>query len=148
MPSTDVLALKVNSANKIVEVCFVESKLRTNAGGNAAIEGCTQLQNDYNAKWPSILVFIAKQLYERNDLLFHPFMEYLQDRNDTTEIDSFRLSLCWEHTTWREKVLENLQESDIGLKKLAVHVIRIKGLEDLTDDLFTQLGIVEVSDDE
>lgn len=148
LPSTDVLAIKLDPANKITEVCFVESKLRTSASSNAAVEGCTQLQSDYNAKWPSILVFIANQLYERDDLLFPSFLEYLKERNDTTEIDSFRLSLCWEHTAWRETVLENLQESDVGLKKLAVHVIRIKGLEDLTDDLFTQLGIVEVSDNE
>jgi hypothetical protein len=108
----------------------------------------SQLLKDFNSQFPGILSFVAARLYERKDALFQAFASYLQDRNDTKDKDNFRLSLCWEHSTWREKPLENLQDNGMDLPKLAVHVIRIHTLRQITDELFAELGVTEVSDDD
>lgn len=148
LPATDVLALKIDDKGSIAEVCFVESKLRTSSDDMAAVEGHRQLQEDYESKLPDILSFISQRLYERKDSLFDAFASYLCDRRDTTDRDTFRLSLCWEHSAWREKVLENLQDDDVTLPRLTVHVIRINNLRQLTDELFAALGVTEVHDDD
>jgi hypothetical protein len=44
--------------------------------------------------------------------------------------------------------LENLQDNGMDLPKLAVHVIRIHTLRQITDELFAELGVTEVSDDD
>lgn len=148
LPATDILALRIDQNGSIVEVCFVESKLRTSADSMAAVDGYKQLQSDYEAKLPDILSFIAARLHERDDLVYDAFRVYMRERMDTTALDSFRLSLCWEHAVWRESVLENLQESGVELPRLTVHVIRIPGLRQLTDELFAEIGIAAVSDDD
>ena len=71
----------------------------------------------------------------------------MRERRDTTDRDTFRLSLCWDDLAWREKVLENLQDYGVTLPKFTVHVIRINGLRQLTDELFAAFGVTEVYDD-
>jgi hypothetical protein len=148
LPSTDILALKIDATGAITEVCFVESKLRTTADAMVAVEGCRQLQQDYEAKLPDILAFVAARLYERDDPVYETFRAYMRHRRDTTEQDTFRLSLCWEHTAWRERVLENLQDAGVEVPRLTVHVMRIYHLRQLTDELFAEIGVVAVSDDD
>jgi hypothetical protein len=58
------------------------------------------------------------------------------------------LSLCWEDTAWRERVLENLQDAGVEVPRLSVHVMRIHHLRHLTDELFAEIGVVAVSDDD
>src|SRR5712691_11907730 len=76
LPGTDILALKTNIEGLITEVCFIESKLRTSSDNRAAIEGCNQLQGDYNSKFPDMVDFVTQRLYERQDPLFRPFLLY------------------------------------------------------------------------
>ncbi len=146
LPATDTLALKLDASGKICEVCYVESKLRSYLDAAAAIDGCRQLQSDFNDYLPDMLTFISANLFERNDPLFHAFATYMRDRTDAKDLDTFRLSLCWEHVDWNERVLVNLEENGIDLPSLTVHVIRIHTLIALTDELFNALGIVDVSD--
>jgi hypothetical protein len=148
LPGTDALALKTDNQGAIVEVCFVESKLRTKVDYMAAVEGYKQLQEDYESKLPDILSFIAQRLHERQARLFNAFATYMRTRQDTTEMDTFRLSLCWENSEWREKTLENLQDEGVTLPELTVHLIRIHQLRQLTDTLFAELGVTEVTDDD
>jgi hypothetical protein len=148
LPATDILALKVDEISAIIEVCFVESKLRTTSDNTAAVEGYKQLQSDYESKLPDILTFIAARLHERNDALFETFASYMRDRGDVTDKDNFRLGLCWERSEWHEKVLQNLQENGVDLPRLTVHVIGIDNLRQIIDELFAELGIEEVFDDD
>jgi hypothetical protein len=148
LPTTDILALKIDAHGAIIEVCFIESKLRTSAAPMVAVDGCKQLEKDYESRLPDILTFIAARLHERNDPVYEAFKAYMRTRQDTTEQDTFRLSLCWEASAWRESALENLQEASVDLPRLTVHVIRITHLRQLTDDLFAGIGVVEVSDDD
>lgn len=147
LPATDALALRLDDGGEITEVCFVESKLRTTHDDAVGLEGHGQLLQDYQARLPAILEFTAARLYERHDELFNTFSSYLRDRQDTTSKDTFCLSLCWEETTWREAVLQNLEEGDIEGPRLTVHATRIAGLRTLTDEVFAQIGITEVSDE-
>jgi len=148
LPATDTIALKLDATGKIYEMCYIESKLRNSADTAAAIKGCEQLQIDFNDNLPDMLTFIATILYERNDPLFDAFAAYMRVRTDTRDHDTFRLSLCWEHTKWTERILSNLEKSGIDLPRLTVHVIRIQELGTLTDELFNALGIINISDDD
>ena len=67
LTGTDTLALRLTPEGEIGEVCFVESKLRTNPDRMVAVEGCAQLVQDYDVRLPDILEFIAQRLHERND---------------------------------------------------------------------------------
>lgn len=144
-PSTDALALRVNQ-NRIVEVCFVESKLRTTSSPTCAVEGYTQLYRDYGKEFPDILIFTAQRLQELGHLLNDPFFEYLS-RREEKQIDSFSLHLCWEAGAWSESVLQNLEELPPQLKDLSLRVTLVKGLGQLTDDLFRSLGATTIEDD-
>lgn len=151
LPATDILTLRVGEAGSLEEVCFVESKLRTFRDNVVAVEGCTQLHKDYDSEKPAILPFVFTELLKKRgeeDPLFRAFRSYLADRGDNRHLDTFRLSLCFETAKWREKVLENLEESPLVPSKLCVHVVRVDRLRDLTDELFGQIGFHEVSDDD
>jgi hypothetical protein len=87
-------------------------------------------------------------LYERSDPVYEAFKAYMHHRQDTTDQDTFRLSLCWEDTAWRGRVLENLQDAGMEVPRLTVHVMRIHHLRHLTDELFAEIGVVTVSDDD
>ncbi len=151
---TDTIALVIDSEGLISEVCYVESKLRTdNSNKMIAVEGYNQLKNDYEDKLPQTLLFISQRLFEQrhNDqmnALYGAFKAYMKDRDDTTDKDSFCLSLCWDSAMWHEKVLDNLQENGVELPRLIVHVVRIGDLRRITDEIFAELGITEVSDDD
>lgn len=114
----------------------------------AAINGYEQLLKDYESRLPDILAFIIARLHECNDPLFHHFASYMRDRRDTTEMDTFRLGLCWEQSHWSESVLQNLEENQVVLPRFTIHVIRVNGIRKLIDELFSKLGITEVSDDD
>jgi len=62
------------------------------------------------------------------------------------------LSLCWDKDKWDEKALTNLDEKievdGEGLNTLIVEVIRLQNLVALTDEVFTRIGVMEISDDE
>jgi hypothetical protein len=150
LPATDAVALKTDQRGSIIEVCFVESKLRTRTlevDCSVAAKGCEQLAADYTKILPDILSFIAQRLHERMDPLFDKFASYMRSRSDTTDMDTFRLGLCWDRAEWNESILENLEDAEPKLPRLTVHVIRINNLRQLTDELFGAIGITEVFDD-
>lgn len=148
LPATDTLALKLDSSGAIIEVCFVESKLRTTAATSTALEGYNQLQEDYSAKIPAIMIFVAERLFEREDPLSEPFFAYMRDRNDNRDKDVFELSLCWDIAAWTDTTLSNLEDNCAVSPKLTVHLIRLPTLRQLTDELFVEVGVAEVLDDE
>ncbi len=146
LTGTDILALKIDESRVISEVCFVETKLRTNRDNAVAVEGCRQLADDYSEKVPGILSFISQRLFERNDSRLEPFLAYLRSRDDLTNIDTFRLAVFWDYNSWRETALENLEDSDVAVSPLRVHAVRIQDLSALIDTAYTAIGIVGIED--
>jgi len=152
LPGIDIIALKVGDGSQIDEVCYVECKLRTIKDDSAATGGFEQLKTEYATRLPAMLTFVAQRLYERGDVLFEPFKLYLSDRSDNISKDKFVLSLCWDKDKWDETALTNLDEKievdGEGLNTLIVEVIRLQNLVALTDEVFTRIGVTEISDDE
>lgn len=146
LPGTDTLALKLDDEDNIAEVCYVESKLRTKIDNSVAITAHDQLNDDYKMKLPEILLFTAQRLYEKEDILYQPFANYIGDRKDTTGTDTFRIGLCNESVNWRSTVLDNLQDLETVLSQLSVHIVIIKDLQILTDQIFADLRVTKVLD--
>lgn len=151
LTGTDLLAIRLNESDEIIEVCLIESKLRTQLNSKTVVMAVTayeQLEKDYAESLPAILQFISARLHEQKSTLFKPFAEYMRDRNDNREKDKFNISLCWDAAAWDEKILENLKDRGVDLSGLVVHCIHLQDLGQLTDELFTSLGITEVVDDD
>ena len=148
LPGTDVIVLRLDSQRKITEVGFVESKLRTGSDTGAAVQGYKQLKHDYEQQQSDMLHFVAQRLYERNDLLKDEFMKYMLDREDRRDRDSFQLFLIWEQPGWSETVLQNLEDNDVELDRLTLHVTLVQNLGQLTEKLFRSIGVDGAVDDE
>jgi hypothetical protein len=146
LPRTDILALKIED-DKVIEVCFIESKLRMSKDVYAAKKGSEQLYADYNIKLPDILKFTVKILNDKKSELLNPFIKYLLDRKINTNLDNFRLSLCWEKKLWDEKALKTLESHEIQLSKLNVHVICIDDLDIVINNVFSELEDEGMFDD-
>ena len=141
MPGTDSLAIRVGDLGKVREVCFVESKLRTTVDQHVALTAYEQLRRDYDLEVPSILTFVAQRLFETNHELYEPFMEYLGDRADTQERETFCISLSMDIAVWDEMVLQNLEDGGVELSSLSVYPIRLEGLSGLIDSLTAAVGL-------
>lgn len=148
LPATDALAIKVDNTGNIVEVCYVESKLRIPTDNSAAVQAAKQLTDDTAVLIPDILRFVANMLDLKGSPLADPFADYLADRADTRDKETYCIGLCWERSSWNDRVLSNLDEDDCHLNRLSVSVIRIDQLETLTDELFRAIGITEIEDDD
>lgn len=144
-PSTDAVLMKLDSGS-IVEVCFVESKLRSVRDRFAAVEGVRQLEADYAKDEHHMLLFTAARLYDTDDALYDPLLEYMASRSEV-DIDSFRLMLCYEATVWTDDALNDLRDDEPTASPLTVHVTRVAELRKLVDTVFDRVGIA-VDDDE
>jgi hypothetical protein len=151
-PGIDSVAFKVNEHGQIEEVCFIESKLRASdhfKNKDAGVDGYNQLKINYESRSLDILNFIAERLYERNDPFFGPFACYMRERDNDEDIDTFRLSLCWDSYFWDESVLANLDDKEIDIPKFNIHVILIAKLKSIIEDVFIGLGVdAGVSEDD
>lgn len=148
LPATDALAIKTDSTGSLVEICYVESKLRTGVDNAAAIQAAKQLSDDTSVATPDILRFVALELDQKNSPLADIFVDYLADRKDTREKETYCIGLCWERGTWDDAVLLNLENDQMHLERLSIPVVRIQNLGILTDELFKAIGIHEVEDDD
>ena len=151
LPGTDTIAIKKGNGF-FSEMCFVESKLRTANDPyscRAAVEGYEQLKRDYLERVPDMIRFILARLHDRGDPLFYDFLNYLDNRQDLTYIDRFRIGLTWEHEKWKEEVLEILEEEvdDTGLPRLVVQRVRIQELSLNVKDLFESIGMEMIQDE-
>lgn len=144
MPGTDILGLKVNQNDDIIEICYCESKLRTKTDNFAAKEAYEQLKDTFESSFPHILKFIAARLMEQKDPLYQNFMDYLSERRDKRNMDTFRIGLCWEDSIWNERVLENLEDNGVDLPNLIIHVIRISNLKNLIYEILNNFNMIEV----
>lgn len=145
-PGTDAVVIRV-ADGAVSEVCFVESKLRTVTDNHAGVEATRQLETDYALEYPAMLTFTASRLHERSDSLFTPFMQYMASRMDLRSLDSFRVLLFYDSSTWSEQTLVNVNDEEPKLAQLHLHVVRIDGLADLVSDIFQRVGIALIAED-
>lgn len=148
LPATDALGIKTDNSGNLIEICYIESKLRTTPRRSAAVEAAKQLSDDTSVVVPDILSFVARILDQRNDPLTETFIDYLADRSDTRERETYCIGLCWERAAWDDTVLFNLEQDDTHLERLSIPIVRIQNLGMLTDELFEAIGIHEVEDDD
>lgn len=141
LPGTDCIAIKVNEG-QLEEVCYVESKLRTTLDLSVAISGATQLKKDAETAIPEILTFIARRVIETKGPHGALIEQYIFSRDN--DIDTFKLMVFHNSECWDERILQNLQEANIGLNPLEVYVARIGNIVNLSDTAFTSLGQCEV----
>ena len=152
LAGTDTIAIK-KGKGYFSEMCFVESKLRTandSYSCHAAVEGYEQLKKDYLEKAPDMIQFILARLHDRGDPLFNDFLKYLNNRQDLTDIDRFRLGLVWDHEKWKEEVLQSLEdEVDVeSIPKMVVQRVRVQKLASQVKDLFDSIGVDVITDDQ
>lgn len=145
---TDVVGIKLDENGEISEFCYAESKFRTGHDNDAAIDAHDQLAKDYGKDQPDILTFVLSTLEASGSDLLGPLLAYMADRRDSTDRDSFRITLFWEASSWNERVLRNLEAHGVNLEHLCVHPVRIGDLKGLTDTIFQRLGIAKVIEDE
>jgi len=146
LPSTDVLAVKENS-NRLTEVCFVESKLRTTTAKQAAVQGYKQLEHDQSLFVPHMIVFVAERLFEAGDPMADKLLDYLNSREDMN-LDTSSLNLFFDDSVWTDELLENLEAVPSKLPRLTTRVVRVKELAALTNELFGHLGVEHIIDEE
>ena len=144
LPGTDCVALKLSN-DVLVEVLFVESKLRTSLDLSVAVAGARQLKQDADSENPMILTFMARRLRETNDPLTGLFESYLFERN--TALDRYLLMLLHQADSWDERILENLEDEEIELEPLHVYVAKIANLKELSDRAFSEMGAEVIEDD-
>ena len=144
LPGTDCVGLKL-SGTDLVEVAFVESKLRTSLDLSVAIAGSQQLKQDADSATPEILTFMARHMRDTNNPLTVAFEEYLFHRN--TDLDKYLLVVLHESSTWDERILENLEDEELDLAPLHVYVATISGLKDISDGAFSAMGAEVIEDD-
>ena len=146
LPGTDCVAVKLSEEDEIIEVAFVESKLRTSLDTSVAVKGAKQLKQDADSTTPGILTFIAQRLRETNDPLASRFESYIFDRN--IELDTYILIIFHEIAEWRERILSNLEDEAIELKPLHVYVAKIDDLKQMSDTAFATLSAEVIEDDD
>jgi hypothetical protein len=141
LPGTDVLALRVTGNASLEEVCFVESKLRTVRDLNAGVEGYEQLKSDFETNRQDILRFVATRLESSEQAVRNGFLEYFFSRAELPALETFRLFLWWDTSTWSEDVLQVLEENEVKLDNLTSHAARIHQLRQVTDKAFELAGL-------
>jgi hypothetical protein len=87
LPGTDCVAFKLGNA-RLVEVCYVESKVRTSLELSVAVAGAGQLRQDADAAMPEILTFVARCIKGTNNPLAELVEQYIFSRE--TELDTFK----------------------------------------------------------
>lgn len=146
-PGTDLLALRINEASELTEVCYIECKLRTTDSTVTALEAHTQLLQARQERVPAILNHVVNHLAEAHSPLLPHFLNYMASRSNQPAGDSYRIALTWETATWSDRVLNNLQDGGVSLAPLVVDVIRVAGLRDLVEEIYNALGVKALTDD-
>ena len=117
----DILAVRLDSAGKINEVCLVEVKLRTGRDRAVALVAANQLKKEADFDLPLSYTFTVQRLYEAGDPLFRPFARFLASRSANPDLQTARLFLVFDPSHWGEDCLEDLEAAEIGFDPLVVH---------------------------
>ena len=141
LPGDDSLAIKVVN-NKIVEMCYVESKLRNSEDTKAGIDAYDSLKTRYMEELPVLINFNLRRMYETKHALFVSLKEYLRDRTDTDDKDTFCISLTFDRDLWNEANLVSIDnalkvdKTKLVLPPLLVLAVRIRELGTIVKHVF------------
>jgi len=148
LPGTDSIAVKWDGTS-ITEVCYVETKTRSSSNSVVAVEGYKQLVSDFGKPSCEMTEFVLARLRDTNNKLFAPFLTYMKDRRQNTDLESLSLGLVWEVKTWSERCLLNLENTmNSSVPKLVVLLVRLAGLKELVKVTYDAIGVTEISVEE
>jgi hypothetical protein len=146
LPGSDAIGIRIDK-DEITELCYVESKLRTSDTKKAAVEGYTQLVDDYDLEVPAMLVFVLATLRETKSPLYNVFQKFLRDRRNDPALEKFHLSLIWEKSAWSDEVIALLEKEVGNGPELDVSISRIDNIGLLRKEVQARSG-VEISENE
>ena len=146
LPATDCIAIRAGNDGSLVEVCLVESKLRTGKDPGVASSAYRQLTDDASNLIPDALLFTSRQLRASNHALSSAFDDYMFSR--TTNVERLTIMICQEATTWDPDVLDEL-DGESPPPTLTIYPQLIADLAELCTAVFSAFGeSVEVLDDD
>ena len=138
LPGTDLIAIKKNDS-EILEMCFVEAKVRTGYDINAISEAFEQLENDIHDGIPTMLRFVMARLAEKKDPILQLMINYHLSRR--IDRDTFRIVGLYDKKHWNEKSLTNLTKITSGFRnKLVVDVIQMNDLKNKVEQFYKSIG--------
>ena len=147
-PGTDLLALRIGDDGSIIEVCYIECKVRTTAAPSAATDAYEQLTEVRQSRFPQVLGHLANHLKATSSPMYSAFLHYLASRESEPAVETYRISLTYEESVWTEKAIVNLQDKGVELTPLSVDVIKLSDLRCLIDSVYDALGFEPVNNDE
>jgi hypothetical protein len=147
---TDVLAIKLDAQGDIIELHFVECKLRTNKDLDIAIDAARQLADDLKEKYPAIIRFVIARLKVDGSPLYEKVLAYLAFIQSGGARRTAGISLCVESSSWDERSLDRLLDGKLAdLPALHVNIIKLPDLTVLVKKVFDRVpSITEISDDD
>jgi hypothetical protein len=148
LKGTDLVALKLKD-DEIVEVCFVESKLRTTTRTGIAVEAYDQLMNDATQEMPPMITFMSDRLREMKHHASDSFDNYMFDRSDMRNTEKYCIVLVCDKDNWSDTTLKNLEQHiQTTTRRIHVECLKIQDLKSLSDQVFSSIGVEKALDDE
>jgi len=140
LPATDSLALKIVD-EKIIEICYVESKTPTVYTTSVMKNAYEQLQNDYDKVIPDIIMFTLEIIKKSEPELYNILKKYLGERSIQKDKDRFVIGYTCEKTAWSFTSMKNLKDViDDDYPPAILNLVRIKNLEKLIHYVINLMG--------
>jgi hypothetical protein len=95
-----------------------------------------------------MLSFVGARLRERKDVMYDAFMDYLGSRNDLSARDSFRAILFFDSKAWSNQCLDKIEDESVEIKPLTMHAISVANLRELVEEIFGNVGLITIDDDD
>ena len=148
LPGIDVLGARL-ADGQFETLIFVEAKVRTTRRRRIALDASKELIADFEREFPTILNFTARELENRTDPMFRPFLHYLKRRQMGETEDLPYVFLLLERGTWQDEDIDLLDELTPLPTGFRVSVIEIDNLAQLVEAAYSAIGVgVDSNDDE
>lgn len=107
LPATDLLIVKLEN-DSVVEISFIESKLRTSNDSTAAVKAYDQLKKDEINRFMDMSLFVLKRLSDNDEQLQYDIMNYIFENEASGIIRTLGISLVYDEHAWDDNVIQNL----------------------------------------
>jgi len=138
----DLIAIKIKN-NKLEEILFIESKLRTKPDTGAAKQAYKQLGYNYRQRHVENLEPLERCLRGTDDSMRELILDYMFSRETYVGRERFLVGLIYDEEIWNDACLANLAgkiNDKQNLKTLAL-VVKIADLENLIARVCSLSGI-------
>lgn len=138
----DLIAIKIRS-NKLEEILFIESKLRTKPDTGAAKQAYKQLGYNYRERHVENLEPMERCLRGTDDSMRELILDYMFSRETYVGRERFLVGLVYDEGIWNDVCLANLAgkiNDKQNLKTLAL-VVKVADLENLIVRVCSLSGI-------